>query len=115
MTREIQELILPVGTTYNLTSPGYPVRNYPDNMFCVWYVRVPDGFRVFVDFHDLSIQRYDYLHVAYRPLTGNDPPRNLTSLSGTVIAFVTDSGNDDRGFSITLSAINVTDLKGMRY
>ena len=114
-TREFQELILPVGTTYNLTSPGYPVRNYPDNLRCIWYFRVPDGFRVLVNFHDLSLQRYDFLYVASRPLTGNDSPRNLTSPSGTVIAFLTNSRDDDRGFSITVSAINVSYLKGMRY
>ena len=113
MTRQVQEIILPVDTTYNLTSPGYPVRNYPGNIICIWKFRVPDGFRVLVNFLDFSLNRYDFLYVASRPLTGNDPPRNLTSSSGTVIAFLSDFSDGDKGFSITASAINVTDLTGM--
>ena len=80
MTRQVQEIILPVGTTYNLTSPGYPVRNYPGNIICIWKFRVPDGFRVLVNFLDFSLNRYDFLYVASRPLTGNDPPRNFVCL-----------------------------------
>ena len=78
----------------NITSPGYPEVNYPNNANCRYEIRVPYGRRILLTFDYFSLeQNYDKLNIM-----------QLTSGSIVSIANLTGSGNTGRRF---VSAENV--------
>ena len=110
---------IPVGGAINLTSPGYP-RNYPDNVNCVYFVNVAEGYKLLTQFVDFDLEYgFDALRALDqedRPdrsdrhiFTGVNVPRNLTSqTSYFIFQFLSDGGVNSRGFHLMLSSINVT-------
>ncbi|XP_077981827.1 cubilin-like [Glandiceps talaboti] len=100
---------------YNLTSPGYPYNDYPNDLSCEWIVNTTHGSRIRVSIIDFKTERLvDYLEYG----NGNDPDVRYSLVrrrSGTWpstafssetervwFKFVTDHSVTERGFFIQL-------------
>ncbi|XP_077347020.1 cubilin isoform X1 [Lithobates pipiens] len=108
------------GSTGALSSPNYP-NLYPHDRVCDWRIRVPEGRRVTLTFHDLQLQDqqncdYDYVAVynGYRtqsPLLdkfcGNVAPDTVIRSSGNTmrVIFVTDGSVSNGGFKATFTSM----------
>ncbi|XP_070564553.1 cubilin-like [Ptychodera flava] len=100
-----------------ILSPNHP-NEYPDNMDCVWVIRLPDGYedhRVRVTFHYFDLEyREDYLITGsgdqvdeniISTFTGDVIPDPVTSFDSTMwLRFFSDESITATGFNITYTS-----------
>lgn len=110
---------IPVGGAVNVTSPGYP-NNHTNNIYCVYYLDVPEGYKVLIEFLDFHLEAgWDFLtglESEDRPdpsarirWTGANVSNNFTSRTQSfILAFSADGAVTRRGFQLLISPINVT-------
>ncbi|XP_021063705.1 membrane frizzled-related protein isoform X1 [Mus pahari] len=106
------------------STPNYP-QHYPHQQLCTWYVEVPVGYGIRLEFHNFSLEaqaecKFDYVEVyeASNPGTfsflgrfcGAEPPPHLiSSMHQLAVIFKTDLGISSGGFLATYQAINTTE------
>ena len=96
----------------NLTTPFYPVLNYPDNTYCKYNITVPDGKRVLVEFLDFHLEdTYDFLNVDGILYTGRDVPDTYLSTTNTLnLWFSSDVWGGEKGYLLRLSSVLVSGM-----
>ncbi|KAK3789280.1 hypothetical protein RRG08_001670 [Elysia crispata] len=92
-----------------ISSPGYPIMDYPSSQVCIWTVSSPSGRPVTlrIDGGQFDIHSSDTLQLTL----GASPPSAISTVPTTVIApdgtftlrLETDALNDARGFQVTYS------------
>ena len=100
------------GNAVNLTTPFYPVVNYPNDLNCQYNITVPDGNRVLVEFLDFHLEDlYDFLNVDGILYTGRDVPDTYLSTTNTLtLTFSSDSVGTEKGYLLRLSSILVSGM-----
>ncbi|XP_072051612.1 uncharacterized protein [Amphiura filiformis] len=98
------------GETVDVQSPLYP-ELYPTAIECKYTATVPDGYKILVEPNFFQIDYSDSLYIDNLTFTGRNIVDNYTTPGTTLmIHFVSDEVTLESGFSIQLSAIDVTDL-----
>ncbi|KAL9950434.1 hypothetical protein ACROYT_G042929 [Oculina patagonica] len=95
-----------------LTSPGYTNGNYPHNMDCTYWVRIPHGkaLRIYFDVFEVDDCGYDYLRItnnrnqSFGEFCGNQQGQSVAVTGNyAVITFHSDSSVNDRGYKLFIS------------
>ncbi|XP_051011793.1 membrane frizzled-related protein [Acomys russatus] len=104
-------------------TPNYP-QHYPDQQLCTWYLSVPVGFGIRLQFLNFSLEaqaecRFDYVEVYEGNSSGSSflgrfcgaepPPHLISSKHQLAVIFKTDLGINRGGFYATYQAINTTE------
>lgn len=106
------------------STPNYP-QHYPHQQLCTWYIKVPVGYRIRLEFHNFSLEeqtecKFDYVEVyeasnsgtfsSLGRFCGAEPPSHLVSSQHQLtVIFKTDLGISSGGFLATYQAINTTE------
>ncbi|XP_072012996.1 uncharacterized protein [Amphiura filiformis] len=98
------------GETMDFQSPLYP-ELYPNAIECEYIVTVPDGYKILVEPNFFQLDFFDALYIDNLTFTGQSIVDNYTTPGSTLmIRFVSNEVLPQPGFSLQLSAIDVTDL-----
>ncbi|KAJ7378657.1 CUB and sushi domain-containing protein 1 [Desmophyllum pertusum] len=95
-----------------LTSPGYPFNNYPNNLNCTNWIHIPHGYAMRINFVFFRVAcrfGYDYLKItnersqSFGTFCGMNRPSDVI-VTGHYVRFIfhTDSFETDLGFKLTL-------------
>ncbi|XP_076780941.1 membrane frizzled-related protein isoform X3 [Arvicanthis niloticus] len=106
------------------STPNYP-QNYPHQQLCTWYIKVPVGYGIKLEFHNFSLEaqaecKFDYVEVYEASNSGTfsflgrfceaePPPHLISSKHRLAVIFKTDLGISSGGFLATYQAINTTE------
>ncbi|XP_059122836.1 membrane frizzled-related protein isoform X1 [Peromyscus eremicus] len=106
------------------STPNYP-QHYPHQQLCTWYVSVPVGYGVRLQFHNFSLEaqaecKFDYVEVYEASTSGafsflgrfcgtEPPPHLISSQHQLAVIFKTDLGISSGGFLATYQATNATE------
>ncbi|XP_066102902.1 membrane frizzled-related protein isoform X1 [Saccopteryx bilineata] len=112
------------GLQGNFSAPSY-LQEYPHQQLCTWYISVPAGHGIELQFHKFSLEAQEECRSVYvevhetsssgdRSLLGRFcgaelPPRLLSSHHQLAVLFRTDHGISSTGFSATYQALNATE------
>ncbi|XP_072015922.1 uncharacterized protein [Amphiura filiformis] len=97
------------GETVDVQSPLYP-DFYPNPIECEYVATVPDGYKILVEPKFFQINYFDSLSIDNLTFTGRNIVDNYTTPGTTLMMRFVSEVFPEMGFSIQLSAINVTDL-----
>ncbi|XP_066272572.1 uncharacterized protein [Branchiostoma lanceolatum] len=109
------------GSTGVFISPGYP-QTYSDNQKCSWFISVPQGHIVRLDFLDFDLENhFDHVTVLdgcnnrrLGRFTGKSRPPAVSSSGRTMeVVFTTDGSKTERGFKARYYAVAVTGKREM--
>ncbi|CAO2635354.1 Membrane frizzled-related protein [Lemmus lemmus] len=108
------------------STPNYP-QHYPQQQFCTWYISVPVGYSIGLQFHNFSLEeqtecKFDYVEVYEASSSGafsflgrfcgaEPPPHLVSSRHQLAVIFKTDLGISSGGFLATYQAINTTESR----
>ncbi|XP_059122837.1 membrane frizzled-related protein isoform X2 [Peromyscus eremicus] len=108
------------------STPNYP-QHYPHQQLCTWYVSVPVGYGVRLQFHNFSLEaqaecKFDYVEVYEASTSGafsflgrfcgtEPPPHLISSQHQLAVIFKTDLGISSGGFLATYQATNATESR----
>nr|XP_015841864.1 membrane frizzled-related protein isoform X1 [Peromyscus maniculatus bairdii]XP_042136677.1 membrane frizzled-related protein isoform X1 [Peromyscus maniculatus bairdii] len=106
------------------STPNYP-QHYPHQQLCTWYISVPMGYGVRLQFHNFSLEaqaecKFDYVEVYEAGTSGafsflgrfcgtEPPPHLISSRHQLAVIFKTDLGISSGGFLATYQATNATE------
>ncbi|XP_029444624.1 cubilin [Rhinatrema bivittatum] len=107
-----------VGQSGTIQSPGYPTRNYPDNLLCEWYLHGLAGHFLIISFETLNLQDVpdclsDYLELREYNASGRlfgkycgtrIPAAVETSDSFAYVKFVSDGFTNALGFRLQFNS-----------
>ncbi|XP_022103182.1 uncharacterized protein LOC110985962 isoform X2 [Acanthaster planci] len=93
-----------------LTSPGWPLRNYPPYTQCLWLLVAEAGYRIVLYFEEFFLEKsFDFLYCgngdsfnnAFLRLSGNRFPIMVASTNNTMfVRFTSDFIIQERGFQL---------------
>ncbi|XP_022097839.1 uncharacterized protein LOC110983148 isoform X2 [Acanthaster planci] len=98
---------LSLNTSWNITSPGWPVDMYPNKMHCLWLIMAEEGYRVVMTFCEFQTEEgYDLLHFGgggfsdnFFPVSGQYFPISAASNRSTMyVKFTSDLLVRKKGF-----------------
>ncbi|XP_077985321.1 dorsal-ventral patterning protein tolloid-like [Glandiceps talaboti] len=107
-----EDITLPAGQTTYILSPNHPFK-YLTKENCHWTIASPDGDAIFLHFLDFATEdQYDKLTIG---MTGSDDdiynlsgitvPQDILLFTSSIwLKFISDGGNNYRGFKIELTA-----------
>ncbi|XP_012968328.1 membrane frizzled-related protein [Mesocricetus auratus] len=106
------------------STPNYP-QHYPHHQLCTWYISVPEGYGVGLQFRNFSLEaqaecKFDYVEVYEASSSGafsflgrfcgaELPAPLISSQHQLAVIFKTDFGISSGGFLATYEAINTTE------
>ncbi|XP_005347218.1 membrane frizzled-related protein isoform X1 [Microtus ochrogaster] len=108
------------------STPNYP-QHYPQQQLCTWYISVPVGYGIGLQFHNFSLEeqaecKFDYVEVYEASSSGafsflgrfcgaESPPHLVSLRHQLAVIFKTDLGISSGGFLATYQAINTTESR----
>ncbi|XP_071156308.1 cubilin-like isoform X2 [Mytilus edulis] len=113
--------LTPSSRQQTITSPGYP-NGYAHNLNCIWRITAPEGFKVWANITDISLEshgtcNYDYVMLSQAALqrretylgkfcgrVANTQPM-VTEMNSLMVTLVTDQSVNYTGFSITVRSV----------